>query len=126
MSWSGLRGALGMALGLAVFGERELLRLEKQTADKFFFFVGGICTLTLLINALTAPYLLDALGLILTTNSSVEFGSIQKKVDHQLKLALEKEIEKFAGGGSRNGHDGASGGSSGGGHGNGAEAGSIL
>jgi hypothetical protein len=37
--------------------------------------------------------------LILTTNSSVEFGSIQKKVDHQLKLALEKEIEKFAGGG---------------------------
>jgi NhaP-type Na+/H+ or K+/H+ antiporter len=41
MSWSGLRGALG----LAVF------RLEKQTADKFFFFIGGICTLSLLINA---------------------------------------------------------------------------
>jgi NhaP-type Na+/H+ or K+/H+ antiporter len=111
MSWSGLRGALGMALGLAVFGERELLRLEKTTADKFFFFVGGICTLTLLINALTAPYLLEALGLILTTNSSVEFGSVQKKVDHQLKLALEKEIEKFSGGGHNghgsNGHGGA-------------------
>lgn len=113
MSWSGLRGALGMALGLAVFGERELLNLEKKTADKFFFFIGGICTLTLLINALTAPYLLDVLGLILTTNSSVEFGSIQKKVDHQLKLALEKEIEKFAvranhnghGSGGHNGHD---------------------
>lgn len=92
MSWSGLRGALGMALGLAVWGEREHLHLDQETADKFFFFIGGICTLTLLINALTAPKLLSVLGLIVDTTSSVEYLTLQKKVNSQLKQMLENEM----------------------------------
>lgn len=104
MSWSGLRGSLAMALGVAVYGEREHLNIDDKTAEKFFFYIGGICTLTLLVNATTAPTLLKYLGLIISTSSSPESVTIRKKVDHQLRQILEKEIERYAPNSQENDH----------------------
>ena len=64
MSWSGLRGALGITLALVVESEREQLGLSSRDANRFFFYVGGLATLTLLINGVFAAPMLSLLGLV--------------------------------------------------------------
>ncbi|ESO97538.1 hypothetical protein LOTGIDRAFT_152631 [Lottia gigantea] len=61
LTWGGLRGAVGLALGLLVM-EDEGLDLQKVRV-KVLIHISGIVFLTLLINATTIPYLLKTLGM---------------------------------------------------------------
>lgn len=57
--WGGLRGALGIALALVVYTNEEV---ENQRAKTLIlFFTCGIAALTLLINGVTAPMLVEEL-----------------------------------------------------------------
>ena len=63
MFWFGaLRGAIGLALALIVAGVDDQF-ISKEIKDQFLFFTAGIVTLTLLINASTIKYIVQALGL---------------------------------------------------------------
>nr|BAX01505.1 salt overly sensitive [Bassia scoparia] len=62
--WSGLRGAVALALSLSVkrsSGDPTLL--STQTGTLFVFFTGGIVFLTLIINGSTTQFLLRFLGM---------------------------------------------------------------
>ena len=59
--WYGaLRGAIGLALALIVAGEETI---DADIRAQFLFLTAGIVTLTLLINATTIKFLIEALGL---------------------------------------------------------------
>ena len=59
LSWSGLRGAVGLTLSLIVYnGDIE----DKQYTTLVFFFVGGAAVLSLLIQGTTTGLLLEKLG----------------------------------------------------------------
>jgi NhaP-type Na+/H+ or K+/H+ antiporter len=86
MSWTGLRGAVGMALALIVekTGPDDL----DDEVSRLFFYVGGIATLSLLINGTTAKPLLFRLGLL--TSDSAE----KLLVTNQIKKKLQKKMDK--------------------------------
>lgn len=60
LSWSGLRGAVGLTLALIVYGSDTIQ--DEQFRILCFFNVGVIATLTLLIQGTTTGYLLKLLG----------------------------------------------------------------
>lgn len=64
MAWSGLRGALGIALGLVVIADHHHMGISEDMANQVFLNIGGVTTLTLVVNATTARYILNKLGLI--------------------------------------------------------------
>ena len=59
-SYAGLRGAVGLSLALIVANSKDV---DNYVQDVIIFHVGGIATLTLLINATTVKYLVSYLGL---------------------------------------------------------------
>lgn len=67
MAWGGLRGAVGIALAVALDKEvqHETLRLDprRRFTTQLFFIVGGVAFLTLLINGTLAGPILKKLGL---------------------------------------------------------------
>lgn len=83
MTWGGLRGAVGLALAIQVNNDRAPLCLNPNTgaigdasckltgapqidpkdAQRLLFFVSGIAFLTTLVNATTAPMLVQKLGI---------------------------------------------------------------
>jgi len=62
MTWGGLRGMVGLALALLVQKDLAKGHLDQEAGDRILFLVGGIAALTLIVNATTAPFLCDALG----------------------------------------------------------------
>lgn len=86
LAWSGLRGALGMALSLIVFSDYEEINLNKDDANKLFFYVGGVASLTLIINAPTAQFVLSYLGLTKDEFSPEVVNNIS-----QVRLKLKKK-----------------------------------
>lgn len=76
LSWSGLRGAIGMALALVIeqAAERKTLDIGENVGSKVLFIVGGVTTLTLTINAVSAQSVLNALGLV---DNSKEIQAMQ-------------------------------------------------
>jgi hypothetical protein len=86
MSWTGLRGALGMTLALIV--EKNGPNDLDDETSRLFFYVGGIAALSLVINATTAKALLFKLGL-LTTNSAEKL-----LVTNQIKKKLRRKMDK--------------------------------
>merc|ERR1711871_464349 len=65
MSFSGLRGAVGLALAIMVDQMAEKHeKVEKKIGSLFLFHIGGMALLTLLINAPLCAPLLNALGLV--------------------------------------------------------------
>eukprot|EP00927_Polykrikos_kofoidii_P071526 TRINITY_DN67788_c0_g1_i1.p1 TRINITY_DN67788_c0_g1~~TRINITY_DN67788_c0_g1_i1.p1 ORF type:complete len:1026 (+),score=207.36 TRINITY_DN67788_c0_g1_i1:67-3144(+) len=60
MVWGGLRGAVGLALAIAVDKHEAV---DRKTGTKIIFHVSGLAGLTLLINATTAGQLLRLLGM---------------------------------------------------------------
>jgi NhaP-type Na+/H+ or K+/H+ antiporter len=60
LSWSGLRGAVGLTLALIVYGSDTIQ--DEEFRVLCFFNVGVIATLTLLIQGTTTGYLLKFLG----------------------------------------------------------------
>ena len=65
--WGGLRGALGLALALVVYGDRCGARttdcIDPQIADRFLFHTAGIVVLTLCVNSMTIQSLVETLGM---------------------------------------------------------------
>ena len=89
ISFGGLRGALGMALALVVENADKSDTLPSAEASRVFFYVGGIAALYLLINATTATWVLDKLGLVNT-------DSIEKElVIGQIKKRLKRKVNKI-------------------------------
>jgi len=86
MTWGGLRGAVGLALGMQVARGRALgtdgvHRLEQSEANRVLFFVGGIAFLTTCVNASTCPMLVDWLGI---TSLPEADASLLQKFNNQL------------------------------------------
>lgn len=80
MAYGGLRGAVGIALGLVLYAETvhytAASEVSTETRDEFILYtekvfgmVGGIALLTLVINAPTCGLLLKALGIITPTET---------------------------------------------------------
>lgn len=68
MTWGGLRGAVGLALAIQVRRGRAPdsngnPKIEVTEADRVLFFVSGIAFLTTVVNATTAPVLVQELGI---------------------------------------------------------------
>lgn len=61
MAWSGLRGALAIALAVIVDSSPEI---SNNNGDRFLFYVGGIAALTIIVNGTLAKSMLLYLGLI--------------------------------------------------------------
>ena len=56
LGWSGLRGAVGLALGLQIYGDTEIHDEEFRT--KQFFHIGCVAVLTILLQGSTMKLLL--------------------------------------------------------------------
>ncbi|KAL1221080.1 Sodium/hydrogen exchanger 7 [Cardamine amara subsp. amara] len=61
--WSGLRGAVALALSLSVKQSSGNSFLSTQTGTLFIFFTGGIVFLTLIVNGSTTQFVLRLLGM---------------------------------------------------------------
>jgi len=69
MTWGGLRGAVGLALAIQVRVERANGKISELDADRVLFYVGGIASLTLLVNATTCPMVVEWLGITQTSGT---------------------------------------------------------
>jgi len=70
MGWGGLRGAVGLAMGVQVILNSKEQNLSKIHAgvqdsdpDRVLFFVRGVALMTMVINATTCPALVTYLGI---------------------------------------------------------------
>jgi hypothetical protein len=84
-----------MALALIVRSEHEELFIEQGVANKFFFYVGGIATLTLIVNATTSQMLLIKLGLIKEDDSNMS-KSLLNQAKFQIRERLLVDSESLA------------------------------
>mmetsp|Transcript_125543 Transcript_125543/g.198962 ORF Transcript_125543/g.198962 Transcript_125543/m.198962 type:complete len:810 (-) Transcript_125543:73-2502(-) len=66
MTWGGLRGAVGLALAIAVRIDKADGKIDDGQSKRVLFFVGGVASLTLCINATTCPLLVKMLGITKT------------------------------------------------------------
>ena len=82
-SWAGLRGALGILLGLIVSDSAAALGVPQTDANLFFFLIGGIAALSLLVNATLSPLILKTLKLTeaYDAGSSVAVKSMTKELN---------------------------------------------
>jgi NhaP-type Na+/H+ or K+/H+ antiporter len=94
MSWGCLRGALAMALALIVEKAGNTDEPADQ-ASRFFFYIGGIATLTLLVNGTTSSKLLGWLGLM--GEHSVEKDIIMTQMRKRLTRKMNKIITDIQG-----------------------------
>jgi len=75
MTWGGLRGAVGLALAIQVYNDRApdeirgIPQISQQQAEVVIFFVSGIAFLTTIINATTAPALVNRLNITATPHA---------------------------------------------------------
>jgi len=63
MTWGGLRGAIGLALGIQVVVGRADGNISVENANRVLFYVSGVAALTLTVNATTCPALVKWLGI---------------------------------------------------------------
>lgn len=81
-----------MALALIVREEHEELGISKKIANRFFFYIGGIATLTLVVNATTAQMLLVRLGLLKEDDSTMSKSLLnQAKFQIRERLLVDSE-----------------------------------
>lgn len=81
MSWGGLRGAVGLALGLILVTDPQI---NRNFSTKTMFYISGIVGLTLIINAVTTGPLVQYLHLNRTTKASHLFyqRAVELITDH--------------------------------------------
>mmetsp|Transcript_133139 Transcript_133139/g.265631 ORF Transcript_133139/g.265631 Transcript_133139/m.265631 type:complete len:932 (-) Transcript_133139:188-2983(-) len=87
MTWSGLRGAVGLILAIIVDEQEEISR---EMGAKFLFHIGGIAMMTISINASLCPLLLRTLSL--TRPSGLSQRSAQH-LEQQLYEHARKEFD---------------------------------
>ncbi len=90
ISFAGLRGALAIALALIVQEKSDDLGITQKQGEDLFFYVGGIATLTLLINATTAKSLLLYLGLV--GAQSKDKMSVMRQIRKRMRNKLLEQI----------------------------------
>lgn len=81
-SYSGLRGAVGIALALSLTAEVYDITQDavyRDNSAKAFFLVGGVAMLTLIVNAPTCGPILKALGLVTPTETRLKIMSRYKQ-----------------------------------------------
>jgi sodium/hydrogen exchanger 10/11 len=73
MTWGGLRGAVGLALAIQVNLDRApevcntlQKNITEKQADRLLFYVAGVAFLTMVVNATTAPIIVNRLGITAT------------------------------------------------------------
>lgn len=92
MLWSGLRGAVGLAMAIIVDNEPEV---PTQTGSRIMFHIGGLAALTTLINATTTAPLLRWLDLTKTTEMKERCLST---IAHDISVDISRKFEeKMAG-----------------------------
>ncbi len=77
-SYSGLRGAVGIALALSLTAEVYDITQDtvyRDNSAKAFFLVGGVAMLTLIVNAPTCGPIMKALGLVTPTETRLKIMS---------------------------------------------------
>lgn len=84
-----------MALALIVRDEHEELGISAHLANKFFFYIGGIAAITLILNATTAQRLLVKLGLLKEDDSSMS-KSLLNQAKFQIRERLQQDSENLA------------------------------
>ena len=84
-----------MALALIVRDEHEELGISSALSNKFFFYVGGIATITLILNATTSQMLLVKLGLLKEDDSNMS-KSLLNQAKFQIRERLMVDSENLA------------------------------
>ncbi|KAL4638073.1 hypothetical protein ACB092_03G124000 [Castanea dentata] len=88
--WSGLRGAVALALSLSVKQSSDSLpEISSKTGTLFLFFTGGIVFLTLIVNGSTTQFILHLLNM--DTLSTAKW----RKLDYTKHEMLNKALEAF-------------------------------
>jgi hypothetical protein len=94
MAFSGLRGAVGLALAIQVdqmAGMVDEVPGGQQTGSRFMFHIGGIAMLTLMINATLVAPLLRRLGL--TKDGEMEMAVVANLKD-EINVKVNKSLKK--------------------------------
>ena len=92
ISWAGLRGSLSMALALIV-SDTCCVGVSSQETSRLFFFVGGIASLTLILNGGLARAVLDLLEL--ASENSVENTLIFDRLQRRVAIKLERIVDSL-------------------------------
>jgi hypothetical protein len=87
MIWSGLRGAVGLAMAIIVDREPDV---AKETGSRIMFHIGGLAALTTLINATTTAPLLRWLDLTRTTEMKERCLST---IAHDIRVDISRKFE---------------------------------
>jgi hypothetical protein len=95
ISWSGLRGAMSIALALMVRSASEEVHstIDASHANKLLFYVGGIAGLTLLVNATTVTPVLSALGILEDESSQHKLLILHARTRNLRKRMRERMAE---------------------------------
>lgn len=67
--------------------------MKQEDAARVFFFIAGVAALTLLINATSANYVLNALGLLKDKNAAGRYMTVNQVV-HRLRSEILSEVEE--------------------------------
>ena len=99
IAWAGLRGALGISLALLVKEESDSLNVKEMEANRLFFYVGGIATLTLLFNATSTNQMLCYLGIVrnsldIDKNKKLVMDLIKKGLRRKMRIKLAEVLEE--------------------------------
>lgn len=88
MTWGGLRGAVGLALAIQVKIDRAGGTLSELNANRVLFYTGGIASLTLIVNALTCPKLVEYLKI---TKTPAAKKMLMLGIHHQLETLMQSK-----------------------------------
>jgi NhaP-type Na+/H+ or K+/H+ antiporter len=97
MTWSGLRGAVGLILAIIVDDTPQMLEM---VGTQFLFHIGGIAMLTISVNATLAPILLRNLGLTRPEELEERITEVfEEKLQERARTAFEEDTkqEQWAG-----------------------------
>eukprot|EP01062_Namystynia_karyoxenos_P047552 TRINITY_DN3591_c0_g1_i1.p1 TRINITY_DN3591_c0_g1~~TRINITY_DN3591_c0_g1_i1.p1 ORF type:complete len:1815 (+),score=615.63 TRINITY_DN3591_c0_g1_i1:63-5447(+) len=88
-TWGGLRGSVALVLALVVAGNNAIYCFDKQLGEKFVFQTAGIVILTLCINGMLAPKLVERFHL--NESSSATHRRMHRSWE-RLVAAMEDEL----------------------------------
>ncbi len=91
IAFAGLRGALGMALGLILVDRSEYLGINGDDANRLFFYVGGVVAMSLLFNGALTSSVLRLLDL--GSKDSVEELLIMDQIKRKMRRKINKMVD---------------------------------
>eukprot|EP01059_Diplonema_ambulator_P008881 TRINITY_DN18657_c1_g1_i1.p1 TRINITY_DN18657_c1_g1~~TRINITY_DN18657_c1_g1_i1.p1 ORF type:complete len:1319 (+),score=434.33 TRINITY_DN18657_c1_g1_i1:3397-7353(+) len=100
-TWGGLRGAVGLALALIIWGDNEIAAEHPLLGARFLFHVAGVVVLTLCVNGVTTGYVVSKLGLDVipdTRKRSMQraFKQLMKNSTDNLYLTRRRHVFRDA------------------------------